>query len=223
MSSVIPFTFNAVGLCVVTINEKPWTPAQKVCRVLEYNKKTAVTAAGKLVDWPKDSQKYGIYTNEERMYELLFSSQQPKAKDFRRHCCNVLFPHVRQQLSNKLHAMEIEDLRGRVQALQFTNEEERQIHQQKILRLNEDHQQAIKEKDAAFALLNDDLQNCEFENVALEAQRDVYQAQVQRCQDTIIHLRTCYVDHARDPGKGNIIIIARKHTTSANDKYHDLP
>ena len=157
------------------------------------------------------------------MYEIVFSSQQPKAKDFRRHCCNVLFPHVRQQLSNKLHAMEIEDLRGRVQALQFTNEEERQIHQQKILRLNEDHQQAIKEKDAALALLNDDLQNCEFENVALEAQRDVYQAQVQRCQDTIIHLRTCYVDHARDPGKGNIIIIARKHTTSANDKYHDLP
>ena len=41
MSSVILFTFNAVELCVVTINEKPWTRAKDVCRTLEYNKKTA--------------------------------------------------------------------------------------------------------------------------------------------------------------------------------------
>ena len=212
MSSVIPFTFNAVGLCVVTINEKPWTPAQKVCRVLEYNKKTAVTAAGKLKDWPKDSQKYGIYTNEERMYELLFSSQQPKAKDFRRHCCNVLFPHVRQQLSNKLYAMEIENLTGRVQALEFMNE----AYQQEILRLNEEHQQIIEEKDASFALLNDDLQNREYENVALQAQRDVYQAELQKCQDIITHLKTCYVTQAKNLGKDNTIIIVWKHLPMIN-------
>ena len=35
------FTFNAVGLCVVSINEKLWTRAKEVCRALEYNKKTA--------------------------------------------------------------------------------------------------------------------------------------------------------------------------------------
>ena len=56
----------------------------------------------KPVDWPKDLQKYDIYINEEGMYEIVFSSQQPKAKDFRRYCCNVLFPHVRQQLTNKM-------------------------------------------------------------------------------------------------------------------------
>ena len=38
MSSVMPFTFNAVQLCVVTINEKPWTRAREVCRALEYQK-----------------------------------------------------------------------------------------------------------------------------------------------------------------------------------------
>ena len=54
------------------------------------------------MDWPKDLQKYDIYVNEEGMYEIVFSSQQPKAKDFRRYCCNVLFPHVRQQLTNKM-------------------------------------------------------------------------------------------------------------------------
>ena len=104
------------------INEKPWTRAREVRRALEYNKKTAdivklfcsrenyaqkyqmsgVTVAGKPVDWPKDSQKNDIYMNEKGMYEIVFSNQQPKAKDFRRHCCNVLFPHVRQQLTNKM-------------------------------------------------------------------------------------------------------------------------
>ena len=88
---------------------------------------------------------------------------------------------------------------------------------------------SIEEKDAVIDLMNDDLQDCDnqiqsikYENVALQEQRDVYQAQLQRCQDTITHVKTHYVDHARDPGKGNIIIIVRKHTTPANDKYHDL-
>ena len=44
--------------------------------------------------------------------------------------------------------MEIKDLTNRAQALEFTNEEKRQAHQQ-----------AIKEKDAALTMLNDDLQN----------------------------------------------------------------
>ena len=38
MSSVMPFVFNAVELCIVTINEKPWTRAKDTCRGLEYKK-----------------------------------------------------------------------------------------------------------------------------------------------------------------------------------------
>ena len=63
---------------------------------------TGLVSELKPVDWPKDLQKYDIYINEEGMYEIVFSSQQPKAKDFRRYCCIVLFPHVRQQLTNKM-------------------------------------------------------------------------------------------------------------------------
>ena len=37
----MPLSFNAVKLCVVIINEKPWTRAREVCKALEYNKKTA--------------------------------------------------------------------------------------------------------------------------------------------------------------------------------------
>ena len=47
----------------------------------------------------------------------------------------MLFPHVRQQLTNKM---------------------------------KEDHQQAIEEKDAIIALLNDNLKNRKYENVGLQ-------------------------------------------------------
>ena len=73
---------------------------------------SSVPAARTPINWPKDSQKYDTYINEEGMYELLFSSQQPKAKDFGRHCCNVLFPHIRQQLTKKMkeeHQLVIEE------------------------------------------------------------------------------------------------------------------
>ena len=59
--------------------------------------------------------------------------------------------------------------------------------------------------------------------MALQAQKDVYQAELQNCQDTITHLKTSYVPHARNPGKDNIVIMEQKHTTSANDKCHALP
>ena len=152
---------------------------------------SSVHAAVTPINWPKDLQKYDIYINEERMYEIVFSSQQPKAKkktseDTAAMCYFLMFDS-----SNKLHAMEIENLTGRVQALEFTNE----AHQQEILRLNEEHQQAIEEKDSAIALLNDDLRNCDnqvqaiqYENMALQAQRDVYKDQLQKYQDIITHL-----------------------------------
>ena len=69
------------------------------------------------------------------------------------------------------------------------------------------YRQTIDEKDAALVLFNDDLQKREYENVALEAQRDVYQAELQKCQDIITHLETRYVPHAKNLGKDNIIII----------------
>ena len=135
---------------------------------------------------------YDIYANEEGMYELLFSSQQPEAKDFRRNCCNVLFPHVRQQLTSKM----------------------KEDHQQAIDGIQGKHQQVTEEKDAVIALMNDDLQDrdsqiqaSKYENVALQARKDVYEDQLQRCQGTITRLRTRHVPHARNPGKNNIISI----------------
>ena len=107
----MPFSFNAVELCVVTINEKPWTRAKVVYRALEYKiyivkafcsrenytqkyQMSGFTTAWKPVDWPKDSQKCDIYINEEGMYGIVFSSQQPKAKileDTAVICCFLMF------------------------------------------------------------------------------------------------------------------------------------
>ena len=87
-----------------------------------------------------------------------------------------------------------------------------------IEKTQEEHQQDIEKKDAAIALFNDDLQNRKYENVALQAQKDVYQAELQKYQDIITHLET-HVPHAKNPGKDNIVIIVQKHATSANDKY----
>ena len=167
---------------------------------------SSLIAAGTPVDWPKGSQKFNIYINEEGMYELLFSSQQPETKDFRRHFFNVLFHYVRQQLYDKSHAMEFENLTGRIQVQEFTNEA---------------HRQVIEEKDAALALLNDNLKNREHDNVALQAQRDVYKYQLQKFQDIIAHLRTHYVDHAKNPGKGNIVMIIEKNAALEEDEFYE--
>ena len=160
------------------------------------------------MDWPKGSQKFNIYINEEGMYELLFSSQQPETKDFRRHFFNVLFHYVRQQLYDKSHAMEFENLTGRIQVQEFTNEA---------------HRQVIEEKDAALALLNDKLKNREHDNVALQAQRDVYKDQLQKCQDIITHLKTRHVPHAKDPSKDNIVMIIEKNTAPEEDEFYEYP
>ena len=59
--------------------------------------------------------------------------------------------------------------------------------------------------------------------MALQARKDMYQTELQKCQDTITHLKIRYVPQARDPGKDSIIIIVWKHTAPAKGKLHDLP
>ena len=78
----------------------------------------------------------------------------------------------------------------------------------RIEEIQEKHRQVIEEKGTTIALLNDDLKNrdnqiqvIQYENVALQAQRDVYKDQLQKCQDIIIHFRTRHVPNAKDSGE----------------------
>ena len=55
----MPFSFNAIELCVVTIFEKPWTRAREVHRVLEYGSATKTAHVIKAHVSPENyAQKY---------------------------------------------------------------------------------------------------------------------------------------------------------------------
>ena len=79
------------------------------------------------MDWPMNSRKDGYCINEEGMNKLVLRSQQHKAKNFRKHFCNVtrIRTRTRQAITGR---------DNQIQTLEFTNEEERQ----EILSLNEE-------------------------------------------------------------------------------------
>ena len=85
------------------------------------------------------------YINEVGTYEFLFSGKQPKAWNFRKHCCNTVFPHIWQQLTDKT----VDDLRC--------------IHQQTIIEIQGEHRIAITRQDnQIFAI--------QYENVGLQGE-----------------------------------------------------
>ena len=78
--------------------------------------------------------------------------------------------------------------------------------------------------------MNDDLQDRdnqiqanEYDNVALQAQRDAYKDQLQKYQNIITHLKACHVPHAKDPGKDNIVMIIEKKIASKEDEFYEHP
>ena len=80
-------------------------------------------------------------------------------------------------------------------------------------------------------MLRDDLQNhdnqiqaIQHENVALQAQGDVYQVQLQRFPHKIRdHIINRHVPCANDPGKYNIVMIIEKNTTPKEDEFYEYP
>ena len=97
--SLVPFTFNVVELQVVTVDSKDWCRAKEVCKTLGYKRGTddvprthcsgenpshkyalkGGSATAPPLEWPKDSQKYDLYINEEGLKKLVLTSQQPEA------------------------------------------------------------------------------------------------------------------------------------------------
>ena len=154
---------------------------------------------------------YDIFINLDGSLEMTARSKKPKAVALVKWLSKKGVEKIQEE-----HQQGIEEKDNQIQALEHTNEK---------------HQQSIEEKDTTIALLNDDLKNREHDNVAVQAQRDVYKEQLQKCQGSITHLKKRHVPHVRDQGKDahgctkmhKIIIIVRKHTTSVNDKFHELP
>ena len=74
------------------------------------------------------------------------------------------------------------------------------------------HQQAIKEKDATIALLNDDLKNREYEIVGL-------QGEIKAKDQQITTLQKCYVSYLSDEDKNNGISIITKNNDETEYPY----
>ena len=92
ISSSVPFTFPAVEFQTASFNDKPWTHAREVCRVLVYENVArqviSITVTAKMygininleveptvdttINWLRDSEKLYLYINEEGVHELLF-------------------------------------------------------------------------------------------------------------------------------------------------------
>ena len=92
-----------------------------------------------------------------------------------------------------------------------------------------DRQKAIDEKDMQIALLDDDLtesqdlvRQLEFSNTGMQGEIRAKDQEIARRQLEIVELRERYVDHCRDPGKDNLVVITRKHTCEPDDK-HEYP
>ena len=157
---------------------------------------------------------HDIFINMDSAIEIAVRSKKPKVA--------TLVERVSKKGVEKIQEEHQKAITGRdnqIQALESINEK----HQQQILRLNEDHLQSIEEKDATITLLNDDLKSREHDNKALQARRDVYKEQLQKCQDIITHLKKRYVPDAKDPGKDNIVMIIEKNTTPEEDEFYEYP
>ena len=64
----------------------------------------------------------------------------------------------------------------------------------------------------------------EFDNVALQAQRDVYESQLQKCQDRIQDLmQNRHVPKAEDRGLDTIVMIIEKNSTPEQDEFYEYP
>ena len=88
----------------------------------------------------------------------------------------------------------------------------------------------IEEKDMQLALLNDDLtesqdlvRQLEYNNTGLQGEIRAKDQEIERRIDEVADLRERYVDHCRDPGKDNMVIITRKHTCKYNDDRFEYP
>ena len=107
----------------------------------------------------------------------------------------MLFPHSRQQHTDKM----------------------KEDHQLAITGIQREHQLFIEN-------WNNQIQTIHYENVALQAQRDVYQAQLQRCQDQIYGLIIDVMSLVQMfQGKDNIVMIIIKHTSLKENEFYEYP
>ena len=82
---------------------------------------------------------------------------------------------------------------------------------------------SIEEKDSALALLNDDLTEREDQIQQLEHYNVGLHGEIRAKDQEIARLHERSVPNAIDPGKDNVVLIVRKHTTHTDDNHFEYP
>ena len=85
--------------------------------------------------------------------------------------------------------------------------------------MKEDHQQAIEEKDAALALITDDLQGCDNQIQAIQYQNVGLQGEIRAKDQQIATLQRRYVGYLSDEDKSNGISIIAKNNEEPGYPY----
>ena len=106
-----------------------------------------------------------------------------------------------------------------------------------VEKVTQDHQKAIEkkqreidERDMQIALLDDDLtesqehaRQIEYNNTGLQGEIRAKDQEIARREIELAQVRERHVDRCRDPGKDNVIVIFRKHTTDEDDEHFEYP
>ena len=99
-----------------------------------------------------------------------------------------------------------------------------------VEKITKKHQKAIDEKDMQIALLDDDLtesrehaRQIEYNNTGLQGEIRAKDQEIARRETELAQVRERHVDRCRDPGKDNVIMIFRKHTTDEDDAHFEYP
>lgn len=101
MSEIVPFDFGTQRVRVVMIDSEPWWVAADVCAVLSIGNTSAalsrldpegVSQTETLT--PGGHQRLNV-VSEPALYELIFRSDKPAAKDFRRWVTSKVLPQIR--------------------------------------------------------------------------------------------------------------------------------
>ena len=94
----------------------------------------------------------------------------------------------------------------------------------------EEKQREIDERDMQIALLDDDLtesqehaRQIEYNNTGLQGEIRAKDQEIARREIELAQVRERHVDRCRDPGKDNVIVIFRKHTTDEDDAHFEYP
>ena len=90
--------------------------------------------------------------------------------------------------------------------------------------MQEDNQQVIIEHQLVITDRDNQIQAIKYEDVVLQAQQNIYQTQLQRCQNQLHDISfNCNVPRANDPGKDNIVMLIEKKTTPEEEEFYEYP